>query len=163
MSLKKLSEEIISWLFILLILYFAIFQLPSLSPKKIHTVTGNVDTISIKSTANKGHRKWIFFNLNEKEYYFTLTSVVENDEIDTVVNYFREYERMQLPITIAVTEEKDYRDTLSVGKRIHAVELDGNSMHISISAYKKDVRGIRFMFLAIATFLLAVKLIIYFL
>ena len=151
---KPSSTTILYLVLILLIVYLSVFRLPWFFEDRITAVSGVISNISVKEGAVLNiHRAVLSFQLDDSAYYFTLTDVIEWDDIDPLVSALQACEADQIPITIEVTAEKDYRDWPLSNGRAHAISLSYGSQSISPDAYKKNVGLIRIVLLAAALLL----------
>ena len=152
---RKPSSTTIQYsVLILLIVYLSVFRLPWFFEDRITAVSGTISNISVEEGAGLNIRRAVLsFQLDNSAYYFTLTDVIEWDDIDPLVSALQACEADQIPITIEVTAEKDYRDWPLSNGRDHAISLSYGSQSISPDAYKKNVGLLRIVFLATALLL----------
>lgn len=162
-TLRKPSSTLIQCsVLILLIVYLSVFRLPWFFPDRITAVSGVISNISVeKGSAFNIGRRVLSFHLDNSAYYYTLTDAVEWDDIDPLVSALQECEADQIPITIEVTAEKDYRDWPLSNGRVHAISLSYGSHSMSSDAYKKNVGLLRIVFLACALILIILMLFLW--
>ena len=152
---RKLSSTTILYsLMLLLIVYLAVFRLPWFFPDRITAISGFISNISVEEGSVLNTRRgFLSFRLDDSAYYFTLNDIIRLEDMDPLVSALQACEADQVPITIEVTSEKDYRDwPLSMG-RGHAISLSYGNQSISSDAYRKNVTMLRIVLLAFALLL----------
>lgn len=159
----QLDGRIIAYCVVILFtVLLPVLGLPSFRAEKTSTASGIISNISVeRSSFGKAKRKVLYFDLDQSAYYFPLTNVVNQSEIDSLLCSLRACEQDQTPVSVKVTDEMDYRDVLISNGRSHAFSLTFGAQSISPDIYKKDVSFLRMILFGFA-FVLSIPVAILF-
>lgn len=159
-SIHKVDGRIVAaCILILLIVFLSVFGLPLFREGKLSSVTGKISNVSIeRSSFGKAKRKVLFFDLDHVSYYFPLTNVVKQEQMDSLLQSLLACEQSQSPVSVEVTEERDYRDLLVSSGRVHAISLSFDTQRVPLDAYRKEVSFLRAVLLLFA-FVLTIPLV----